>query len=154
MLKIIKEQWDKNREVLREALHEGDDFNECNYKDLVKLAFEKIFNEGTVCGRDPILDLKNITEIDNGDYQGTLLFLIPFQTYQPCEYDYLMTYIGYGSCECCDTLQRIQDYHPNKKLTEEQVEEFMALCKDILTNTIKPYNGGWRYDSEFDQVEE
>lgn len=117
MLNIIKQQWDKNREVLRKAIREDMDIYDYNYKDVVKLAFEKIFNEGMVCNRDPILDLKNITEIDNGDYQGTLLFLIPFQTYQPGEYEYLMTYIGYGSCCCCDTLQHIQKLEGEKWLT-------------------------------------
>lgn len=34
------------------------------------------------------------------------------------------------------------------------VDGYMSLCKDILTNTIKPYNYGWRNDSKFDQVEE
>lgn len=149
MLNIIKQQWDKNREVLRKAIREDMDIYDYNYKDVVKLAFEKIFNEGMVCNRDPILDLKNITEIDNGDYQGTLLFLIPFQTYQPGEYEYLMTYIGYGSCCCCDTLQHIQELEG-----EKMVDGYMSLCKDILTNTIKPYNYGWRNDSKFDQVEE
>ena len=46
MLKIIKEQWDKNRDLLRAALEEGETFNECDYVDLVKLSFEKIFNTG------------------------------------------------------------------------------------------------------------
>ena len=99
------------------------------------------------------LDLEKITEIDNGDYQGTLLFLIPFDTYQPFEYEYLMTFVGYGSCSGCDTLQSIQHgYH--QKLTEGQVNDFMTLCKDILTNTIRPYNCGWREQEVFNQAEE
>lgn len=146
MLKIIKEQWDKNREVLREALREEKDLNRLHYKDLVKLAFEKVYNEGLECYMQ--LDLASITEVDNGDYQGTLLYLIAVKTYQPCECDYLMTYVGYGSCCCCDPLQAIQELEG-----EEQIKEYMTLCKDILTNTIKPYNGGWRYKSDFDQVE-
>lgn len=149
MLKIIKEQWDKNRDLLRAALDEGEEFNECNYKDLVNLSFEKIFNTGI--NRNRLLDLKRITEIDDGGYQGTLLYVIPFNTYNPREGDYLMTYVDYGSCSGCDTLQAIQKgYH--EKLTEAQVRDFMALCKDILTNAIKPYDNGWRHEEMFDQV--
>ena len=98
-----------------------------------------------------VLDCENMSVIDNGDYQGTLLFLIPFDTYQPCEGDYLMTYVGYGSCGGCDSLLSITEcswHAPN----EEEIKELMALCKDIVTNTIKPYNHGWRYSELFDHV--
>jgi hypothetical protein len=99
------------------------------------------------------LDLGKIHKIDDGDYQGTFLFLIPFDSYQPNEFEYLMTYVGYGSCSGCDALQAIQDYGAEKP-TNRQVEDFMRLCKDIITNTIKPYNGGWRQNEDFEQVEE
>lgn len=155
MLKIIVSHWDKNKDKLRSILAERTDLNSVNYKDLVKLTFETIYNNG-LDGLNAdyySLDLDKIHVIDDGDYQGTLLFLIPFNSYQPCEYEYLMTYVGYGSCSVCDTLQAIQDYG-EEKLTDQQVEDFMKLCKDILTNTIKPYNGGWRQTELFEQIEE
>lgn len=62
-----------------------------------------------------------------------------------------MTYVDYGSCSGCDTLQAIQCGH-DRKLTEAQVKNFMALCKDILTNTVRPFNNGWRHEEMFDQV--
>lgn len=151
MLKVIKEQWDKNQEVLREALKNGTGFNSCSYMDLVKLAFDKVYNTGMIT-YGSILDIDNIVQIDHGNYQGTLLFVIPVKCYQPSEYEYLMTYIGYGSCSVCDALQSIQDYCDDG-LTDEQVSEFMSLCRDILANTVKPFNKGWRYDSDFDEVE-
>ena len=155
MLKIIVSHWDKNKDKLRSILAERTDLNSVNYEDLVKLTFETIYNNG-LDGLNAdyySLDLDKIHVIDDGDYQGTLLFLIPFNSYQPCEYEYLMTYVGYGSCSGCDTLQAIQDYG-EEKLTDQQVEDFMKLCKDILTNTIKPYNGGWRQTELFEQIEE
>lgn len=98
-------------------------------------------------------DAENITVVDNGDYQGTQLFLIPRDTYQPSESEYLMTYVGYGSCSGCDTLQAIQDWSIDDRLLEpEQVEDFMKLCKDLVTNMILPYNIGWRASSEFEPV--
>lgn len=151
MIKVIKEQWDKNQEILREALKNGTGFNSCSYMDLVKLAFDKVYNTGMIT-YGSILDVDNIVEIDHGNYQGTLLFVIPFKCYQPSEDDYLMIYIGYDSCSVCDTLQSIQDFSEDT-LTGEQVKDFMNLCKDILMNTIKPYNKGWRYDFNFDEVE-
>ena len=65
-----------------------------------------------------------------------------------------MTYAGYGSCSVCDTLLSITDYDTyGKKFNEHQVNALLTLCKDILTNTIKPYNYGWRYKDIFDTVE-
>jgi hypothetical protein len=29
----------------------------------------------------------------------------------------------------------------------------MTLCKDILQNTIKPYNNGWRKEEEWEPIE-
>ena len=145
MLEIIKRNWDKNKESLEQEIRNSDTLNDCNYLDLVKLAFKVILS-------DKELNLDGITLIDNGDYQGTQLFLIPFETYQPTEYEYLMTHVSYGSCSGCDTLQAIQNWG-NNKLTDDQVTDFMKLCLDILTNTIKPYNSGWRNESDYDTVE-
>lgn len=151
MLKILLRKWNENKSLLRQELSTRTNLNGCNYLDLVKLTFETIYNKGELgYGKD--LDLDNITQIDNGDYQGTLLFLIPFNIYQPSEYEYLMTYVGYGSCSGCDTLLSIQEYNNGQELTEQQVKLFMNLCKDIVTNTIKPYNSGWRENDNFDVV--
>lgn len=68
-----------------------------------------------------------------------------------CEYEYLMTYVGYGSCSGCDTLQAIQECGENIP-TPEQLKDFMSLCKDLVTNMIKPYNTGWRATSDFEPV--
>lgn len=139
MLKVLIEKWDKNKERLSEALHEMP-LQYVGYKDLVKLTFDKIYNDGVSpeCNwAYDKLDTERITEINDGEYQGTLLFLIPFAGYQPAEYEYLMTYIGYGSCSGCDTLQGIQDYLPDDgQPTERNIAQFMVLCKDIICNTI------------------
>ena len=153
MLKIMVTQWDKNKDELRSILSKRKDLNYLEYKDLVKLTFEVIFNNGLNEYEDDLLDLDRIHEIDDGDYQGTLLFLIPFEAYQPCEFEYLMTYVGYGSCGGCDALQAIQMYYEGSP-SVRMVDDFMKLCKDILTNTIKPYNGGWRHTDAFEHIEE
>ncbi len=155
MLKILLQKWDKNKNRLKQYLEEATDLNSCSYAVLVKATFEYIYNDddNNINNiRLNKLDVENITEIDDGDWQGTLLFLIPFKTYQPSESEYLMTYIDYGSCSGCDTLQAIQDWSGDK-LTSQQVTDFMTLCKDILCNTIKPYNRGWREENEFTHAE-
>lgn len=144
MLKYCKDKWSKNEELLRQALS-FETLDCLEYKDLVKLTVKWILNGGENDFRN--WDYNNITCIDNGDYQGTLLYLIPKNTYQPAEYQYLMTYVDYGSCSGCDTLQSIQ-------FKDCEVSEYMKLCKDIVCNIVKPYNYGWRNEEEFDIVEE
>lgn len=153
MLKIMVSQWDKNKDELRNILAKRTGLNDIEWDELVKLTFEVIYNNGLNEYEHSLLDLAKIHKIDDGSYQGTFLFLIPFDECQPSEYEYLMTYVGYGSCSGCDALQAIQDYG-NQELTKRQVDGFMNLCKDIITNTIKPYNGGWRHNGDFEQVEE
>ena len=148
MVKIMRDCWNANRDKLREVLASRTDLNDCDYSLLVKLTFESIYT-----GEDD-LDLEHITVIDDGDYQGTLLFLIPFKTYQPSEYEYIMSYIGYGSCAGCDALEAAKAWDYNDHLTDEQVKRFMSICKDLVCNTIKPYNCGWREESEWLPAEE
>lgn len=144
MIKYCKEQWMKNEGKLKEVLLHRKDLNYCSYETLVKLVVDYILNDEE---QDENWDSKNITVIDNGDYQGTELYLIPRNTYQPAEYDYLMTYVGYGSCSGCDTLQNIQ-------CDEDNIDDYMTLCRDLVFNMVKPYNNGWRNEDLFDEVKE
>ncbi len=148
MLKYCYKKWHENSKLLEYELKRRSTLNECEYVDLVKLVVEFILNPGG----EYKWDLKHITVVDNGDYQGTQLFLIPQTRYQPAEYEYLMTYVGYGSCSGCDTLLAIQNYEYGKPLTERQLKDFMALCKDLVTNMIRPYNCGWREDEDFVEI--
>lgn len=146
MLKYCRDKWDENKDKLETALREAENLNTCDYDTLVKMVVEYILNPSA--DYSDTYDKDSITIIDNGDYQGTLLFMIPTKTYQPSEYNYLLTYVGYGSCSGCDTLQAIQGWG-DKKLTDTQVKDFMILCKDLVCNIVKPYNIGWRTDDKY-----
>lgn len=148
MIKYALKKWDENNEVLRKKIDESN-INHFTYEDLVDMTFDIIFNTN-VDDNHYALDVDNITMIDNGDYQGTLLFMIPFDTYQPGPCQYFMTYVAYGSCSGCDTLQHIQNIDDIEH--EKRVKEIMMLCKDLITNTIVPYNTGWRNIEDFETV--
>lgn len=153
MIKYCYEKWDKNKNVLEGTLRglPSDKLNDCDYDYLLKLTINCILNDG-VMGY-PRWNTDRITTIDDGDYQGTFLFLIPEDTYQPSAHEYLMTYIYYGSCSGCDTLQHIQSrWYNDEPVPEEAITEFMALCKDFIMNMIVPYNFGWRHDDKYDPV--
>lgn len=145
MIKYCLECWNKNKNILQNYLQtqNRDYINSLNYATICRLVFTYILSG------EQSFDIDNITEIDNGDYQGTLIYLVPFDTYQPSEYEYFMTYIGYGSCCVCDPLQSLQ-YEDDK---EVMIRDLMIICKDIVSNCIVPYNCGWRSDSKFDKVE-
>ena len=158
MIKYCIEKWDKNKDLLRSALYHNELHNQkinrndddqleyLEYKDLVKLTVMFILND------ENEWHANKIKELDDGDYQGTLLYLIPEDTYQPASSEYLMTFVEYGSCSGCDTLQRIQCFLDTRS-RDESVDDLMNLCKDLICNMIKPYNTGWKYDKKFDTIE-
>lgn len=145
MIKYCYNKWRDNSEKLLEKLKSDTSLSTCDYKYLVQLVVKYILNNGFdedswgLIGDGWSAD--RVTEIDNGEYQGTLLFLIPENCYQPSHTEYLMTYVDYGSCSYCDTLQSIQcgwDY--GDPPTEAQVKDFFTLCRDLVMHMIKPYN--------------
>lgn len=91
-------------------------------------------------GNAETFDVERLTKIDDGDYQGTLLFLCPIAVYQPGEDDYWYVPVSYGSCSGCDTLQAICAYEDNLP-TEEQVRDYMTLALHIVQKIKKliPY---------------
>lgn len=149
MIKFALRKWNENKGALEQHIRKDKTLNDCTYEYLVKLVVRYIFNGGEEWEK---YDESKITTVDNGDYQGTQLFIIPKDAYQPCENEYLMTFVGYGSCSGCDTLMAIQDWE-EKEPTEQQVSDFMTLCRDLVTRTIKPYNCGYGYSDDFDAVQ-
>lgn len=147
MLKIFLERWEENKNVLKEMLPTIRNLNKWKYRHLVRFTFDVIYNN-TVDDRVYRLDTSRITEIDDGEEKGTLIYIMPFETPTPTERDYLMTFIGYGSCPSCDVLEKAQEEDDKDK----QLNMYMTICKDIITNTIKPYNHGWRNDELFDDI--
>ena len=75
------------------------------------------------------IDQNRIHQIVDGDYQGTLVFVIAATGYQPSDYWYVK--VSYGSCSGCDTLEAIRGYSSDKP-TEEQVRDYMTLALHIV----------------------
>lgn len=152
MIKFMKFRWAENESQLRKRFENmsDDELNRLSYKNLVEYICEDIINtfaDDTKYIMGPTAITDRITEIDDGDYSGTLLFTIPFDVYQPRPNEYFMTYVEYGSCSVCDTLQGI--YYKER---EEQLNDYMKLCRDIASNFIVPYNFGWRENELFKEA--
>ena len=72
-----------------------------SYEAIVRAVIEAITDDDHRFDPDP----ERIHRIDDGDYQGTQLFVIGRKGNQPS--DYWFVKVGYGSCSGCDTLQAI-----------------------------------------------
>jgi len=126
MIKEYVQYWDKNKNLLDGYFKTHDQRDYSDYLDLVKLLFEIVINPDIPTRA---FDLSKITVIDDGDYQGTQIFIIPADTYQPNVSEYVYTNTYYGSCSGCDTLQGIQSYGlPD----ENQIKDYMILCLQLL----------------------
>jgi hypothetical protein len=123
--------WNEKQSKVREWLATTDQSTH-SYESLLKNTLRILFeNEGGAIPQGlPNHDL--ITEIDHGDYQGTLVFVIGGSGYQPGVEDHWYTSVYYGSCSGCDTLQGISDYPSEKLPSEDQVQEYWTLCLHMI----------------------
>ena len=142
MIKEFVNQWDKNKKELEEYFrtHKQEEYNK--YLKIVKLLIQYVLNKGLKDDCDEIkINPDTLTEIDFGDYQGTLIYVFAEDTYQPSTNETFYTSVAYGSCSGCDTLQSIQEYGLEELPNEEQVEDYMKLSLDILQriNRFKDY---------------
>ena len=96
-----------------------------DYKDIVS-AVIRIINPDDEYGA-PSPD--RIHSIDDGEYQGTLVYVIGASGYQPDDYWYVK--VGYGSCSGCDTLESIREYSSDAP-TDEQINDYMTLALHIV----------------------
>jgi hypothetical protein len=96
-----------------------------DYEEIVRAVVEILGDGDSYRKPDPT----RIHSIDDGHYQGTLVFVIGADGYQPD--DYWFVKVGYGSCSGCDTLEAISGYS-DEPPTDEQVSQYMTLALHIL----------------------
>jgi hypothetical protein len=121
MIQEFITRFDANRESLRAKFAQK---HPEEYRDIVVAVIETIAED-----EYGLPDPTRITEINDGDYQGTMLFVIGARGYQPRKY--WAVYVDYGSCSGCDTLMSIQT-DDDRKTMEKQVSEYMTLAIHIL----------------------
>lgn len=124
MIKEAVDRWETNKQKISDTFAKE---HISDYKALVKVVIENITSEDDYSEFNPSPD--RIHQIDDGDYQGTLVFVIAAKSYQPSDYWYVR--VSYGSCSGCDTLQAISGYS-DEKPTEKQVKEYMTLALHVV----------------------
>lgn len=130
MVKEFCLTWEKNKEKLEKYFRTTKQDEYYEYEDLVKLLFDIVINP-SIESDYYRFDTENILVIDDGDYQGTQVFILHRNVYQPSVEDYVYTNTYYGSCSGCDTLQGIHGYESGLP-DEEQVKDYMELCLHLL----------------------
>lgn len=127
MEKEIITLWEENKSKLEDYFKNTPQSGYSSYTAIVEKIIELILNKGDEFEQYST----KIDVIDHGDYQGTNLFIIHKDTYQPGISDYLITHNSYGSCSGCDTLQSIHEYGdglPN----ESQIKDYMTLSLHLV----------------------
>jgi hypothetical protein len=121
MIKEFAEKFESNKAKVEGFFREK---HPEDYKEVVK-------NVVSVLADDEYgsIDPERIHVIDDGDYQGTLLFVIAATGYQPSDYWYVK--VSYGSCSGCDTLQSISGYS-DERPNDEQIKDYMTLALHIV----------------------
>jgi hypothetical protein len=119
MIKEIVSQWEANKGKIEESFRSA---HPESYTDIVTKLFTLVISGYSI---------QKMTVIDNGDYQGTQIFIIPVDTYQPGIGEYVMTHTYYGSCSGCDTLEGIRNYD-SEKPNETQVKDYMTLALHLV----------------------
>ena len=126
MIKEFVDKWYKYKNELEEYFRNTPQKEYDEYNKIVELLFEKIINK-----ENGDFDTKNYLVIDDGNYQGTQIFIFHRNVYQPDVEDYVYTNTYYGSCSGCDTLQGINHYEDGCP-DEEQINGYMQLALNLL----------------------
>ena len=126
MIAEFVKAWDNNRKALKDWIAQQDQ-SQLSYKTILEALITKVINPTT----ENKWNASKITEIDDGDYQGCQIFIIPLENYSPGPYEYFVTYQYYGSCSGCDLLEGIREYQDGKP-SRAQIHEYMTLALHLL----------------------
>ena len=123
MIQIFVDRFMDRKEKMRELLSQRPG----SYKAILESLIEVISDgEEGIYGEEP--DKARIHEIDDGHYQGTLVFVVGACGYQPSTYWY--TRVSYGSCSCCDTLQALRGW--DDEISKEEIDGYETLALHML----------------------
>lgn len=129
MIQEFAETWEEHKSKLEEKYG---DVHPQNYSEIVADVIGLIAENAEDISGHSVPDPQRIHAIDDGGYQGTQVYVIGEEGYQPSSYFYVR--VHYGSCSGCDTLlsirgsMRIRENEPN----DEQQAGYMRLALHIF----------------------
>lgn len=131
MLTDFVEAWNENKDKLEKYFKNTKQEKYDEYEKILKQLIKIVINPYLSNKKYKTLDIEKIRVIDDGDYQGTQIYIIPFDLYQPDVEDYVYTNNYYGSCSGCDTLLSISNYQEGIP-TPKQVKGYMIIALHLL----------------------
>lgn len=123
MIKEFVARYEEKKDELEKILSKK---HPDTYKDIVEAVITVLHNKDEGGSIDPA----RIREVDDGSYQGVLVYIIASNDYQPSDYWYV--FISYGSCSGCDTLYGIRGSDYEEKPSPEQIKDYMTLALHIV----------------------
>jgi len=131
MIEEFTKAWFDKNHILRQRFEKK---YPNSYKDIVQAVVTDVLSNEDYYSYAP--DPDRVHEIDDGHYQGTLVYVIGATGYQPDKYWYCK--VGYGSCSGCDTLESLICYSSveddNSESIKEKVDGLMTLALHIVQN--------------------
>lgn len=135
MIQVFVDRFMGRKDSIKKELLKG---HPENYLSLVKMLVNNLSDEESIVYGEFDPSKERITEIDHGNYTGTLLYIVANKDYDPDKYFSIR--VNYGSCSGCDTLQSIeQDYvydwenpESSKIVTESQAEDYLTLMLHMV----------------------
>lgn len=131
MLKYCVDQWEKNKENLRQVFEVSDISSD--YEDFARIVIENIF---------PEWENYKLNATYLGDYTGDVVFFINSDSGDyGSRHSIFLSCLGYGSCSVCDSLLAADE-------SEERVHDLMMLALSFIQEMSHPYPDGWnkKYD--------
>lgn len=133
MIDTFIKAWDNNKSKLESYIKTHPLYESNTYDKLVKLIMEIVVNPYIESIGKQKYNTSAIHEIRDGKCQGTLIYIIPVDTYEPSYWQYVTTFVYYGSCSGCDELLNIiYRENDNSNPNETTTERMMGLCLNIL----------------------
>ena len=124
-------QWEERKHLLEQWLTK----NEPNsYQDIYETLFRLVVTKPNDDEYSE-WDWKRFVKIDDGSFQGTEIYILCSNVYQPELTDYIFTSVEYGSCSACDTFQWIEMLQDK----EERFKQYMTLALHMVQET-KSFN--------------
>lgn len=134
MINEFVKAWDKNNQELLKLFEKE---SPTSYQDIVEKLVTVVLNPYFTSNENEVyyplnqgLNISRMTVINDGAFQGTILYIIPCYTYEPSMRDYYITNNEYGSCSGCDTFEWIED---NFNIGFEESEDIIGAAKEFHT---------------------
>jgi hypothetical protein len=118
MIQDFVKLWERHKTELRRAFVASQPES---YREVVTEVVRHVLSRGVVPHPDP----DRVHEINDGEYQGTLVYVVAAAGYQPSTY-WAVT-VSYGSCSGCDALQDLL-----YRGVDERVDGLMTLALHIV----------------------